>query len=127
MRRADNSLSLLRAVGDRVRETRISLGWTQFDLAQRLGVSPQKISDLELASRDIDIGLVEIVRVAKALSVPARQLLFPSPHANKPKERRRVGSRTRIDPQDAHGLCDPRHPETLCDECRALYVAATAE
>ncbi len=58
----------------RVRQERQRRGWTQQELADRVGVRRATISDLERrAVRRLEIGLLD--RIAKALRVPVKRLI----------------------------------------------------
>ena len=58
----------------RVRQERQRRGWTQQELADRVGVRRATISDLERRTvRRLNLGLLE--RIAKALRVPAKRLI----------------------------------------------------
>jgi transcriptional regulator with XRE-family HTH domain len=58
----------------RIRQERQRRGWTQQELAARVGVRRATISDLERrAVRRLDMALLE--RIARALRVPAKRLI----------------------------------------------------
>ena len=58
----------------RVRQERQRHGWTQQELADRVGVRRATVSDLERRPvRRLDVQLLE--RIAKALKVPAKRLI----------------------------------------------------
>ncbi len=59
--------------GLRVRAARKDLGWTQEDLADATGLHATYVGDAERGERNV--GLDNILRLAKALKVPPGQLL----------------------------------------------------
>jgi XRE family transcriptional regulator, aerobic/anaerobic benzoate catabolism transcriptional regulator len=65
--------SLLVGIGRRVRARRQSLGWTLKGLAQRSGLSPRFVSQLEAGDGNIAIGRLDAV--ATALQLPLTALL----------------------------------------------------
>ncbi len=71
---------LLLAIGRRIRKIRESKGWTQSDLAERLGLSDYRlVSQFENGRRDIRVSTV--ARLSSALgTVPAD--LFPDASAS---------------------------------------------
>lgn len=58
--------------GSQVRQIRRSLGWSQEELASRVGLDRTYISGVERGERNP--GLVNIVRLARALDVPVKEL-----------------------------------------------------
>lgn len=51
-------------VGDRIKQRRIELGWTQDQLAQKAGISKSFLSDLENSKRSVSAhNLLDIARV----------------------------------------------------------------
>lgn len=67
----------LEPVGVRLREARLSRGWTQGRLASAVGVDQSSISRFE--SRAMSPTFEDTVRVARALEVPLRDLLGATP------------------------------------------------
>ena len=55
------------AVGERIRERRAELGWTQDQLAQKAGISKSFLSDLENGKRSV--GANNLLDIARALGV----------------------------------------------------------
>ena len=65
-----------KALGHRIRERRLALGWTQAQLAGAAACSATCISDIEHGSRVI-IGASRLVEIALALGVTPDSLLPP--------------------------------------------------
>jgi transcriptional regulator with XRE-family HTH domain len=55
------------SVGERIRERRAELGWTQDQLAQKAGISKSFLSDLENSKRSV--GANNLLDIARALGV----------------------------------------------------------
>jgi len=55
------------AVGDRIRERRVELGWTQNELAEKARISSGFLSDLETGKRNVSAD--NLLSIAQALSV----------------------------------------------------------
>jgi y4mF family transcriptional regulator len=55
------------SVGERIRERRAELGWTQDQLAQKAGISKSFLSDLENGKRSV--GANNLLDIARALGV----------------------------------------------------------
>ena len=64
-----------KALGHRIRERRLALGWTQAQLAGAAACSATCISDIEHGSRVI--GTSRLVEIARALGVTPGLLLLP--------------------------------------------------
>lgn len=63
-----------RGIGQRIREIRRGRGWTQADLADRLGhVDYRLVSSLENGRRDVRISTLDLV--ARALEIDLREIL----------------------------------------------------
>src|SRR5438093_5750240 len=73
-------LSLLSHIGSRVRARRTSMGWTLREIAERSGVSPRFLSDLEAGRGNISV--LRLADVARALDVPLVSLM-PSDETQK--------------------------------------------
>jgi transcriptional regulator with XRE-family HTH domain len=67
------SADLARAIGAAVRGERSRLGWTQADLAERLGTSTSSIARLERADRVVSV--TELPELCEALGVTLDRLL----------------------------------------------------
>lgn len=63
-------------IGQRVRALRKESGMTQVELAQALGTQQTNLSQIERGIRGV--GLKQILRLSRALSVPADKILAPS-------------------------------------------------
>lgn len=62
----------------RLQEFRLAEGWSQRDLAEKLGVSNRAISEIESGkTRRVDIDLLE--RAARLFDVPVSALLSDAP------------------------------------------------
>ncbi len=72
-RPSDDVAVLLSRVGSRVRARRLDLGWTVKGLAERSGLSPRFVSQLEAGQGNIAIG--RLSRVASALDIPLSSLV----------------------------------------------------
>lgn len=68
-------MDMRRLVGQRVREARIALGWTQEELAVRSGFSQQYVSDLERGLRNPTV--VSLYEMAQALETTPVALVTP--------------------------------------------------
>ena len=64
-----------KALGHRIRERRLALGWTQAQLAGAAACSATCISDIEHGSRVI--GTSRLVEIVRALGVTPGLLLLP--------------------------------------------------
>ncbi len=58
-----------------IRELRLTLGWTQADLAEHLDVSRQTVNALETGRYDPSLPLA--FRLSRLLSRPIEELFFP--------------------------------------------------
>jgi Zn-dependent peptidase ImmA (M78 family)/DNA-binding XRE family transcriptional regulator len=72
------SATAAQLVGQRIREARVWRGWSQGDLAARLGRTQTAVSYWEGGRRSL--GVDELVEVAEALDVPVSDLLPDSTH-----------------------------------------------
>src|SRR5436309_5406888 len=72
--------SVLGQIGRRVRARRTSMGWTLREVAERAGISPRFLSDLEAGKGNISVA--RLADVARALDVPVVSL-FPSEEKHK--------------------------------------------
>jgi transcriptional regulator with XRE-family HTH domain len=77
---------LVKLVGERVRELRLSLGWTQNDLAMRLRAAVQRVQNIERGGENLT--LFSLARLANALEIEIGDLFGPHEHRVRP---RRVG------------------------------------
>jgi transcriptional regulator with XRE-family HTH domain len=66
-------VAVLAQFGANVRAARLDRGWTQEDLAHASGLATVQISRIERGGREIR--LTTLLRLLKALDVPAAQLL----------------------------------------------------
>jgi transcriptional regulator with XRE-family HTH domain len=66
---------ILRLFGEHLRELRVARNLTQERLAELAGVDRNYIGQIERGERNV--ALVNIVRIARALGVPPRELLAP--------------------------------------------------
>lgn len=77
------------SVGRRVAEERNALGLTQFDLAERIEVSPQYVGLVEQGRQNLTIET--IVKVANALEISVSALFEPATTSRPPPGRPRNG------------------------------------
>lgn len=63
-------------LGDRIREARTMRGWTQAELAARVGIDHTGISHLESGRRE-NVQIDTLMRLADALEVTPQWLLKP--------------------------------------------------
>jgi transcriptional regulator with XRE-family HTH domain len=68
-----DDIQFLRQIGDRIRERRIALAWTQADLADKCGLHRTFIGSVERGERNVAI--LSLRRIAKALRVNPAELL----------------------------------------------------
>jgi transcriptional regulator with XRE-family HTH domain len=66
-------LDLLAVLGDRIRRHRKLAGWTQVQLAERIGIDRTFLADVERGRRNISI--LNLSLIAKGLNVSLSQLL----------------------------------------------------
>ena len=59
--------------GERIRATRETMGWTQSELADRLGWTKQRVSDLEAGRRPMT--LPTLSKLVKVLNLNPREFL----------------------------------------------------
>ena len=78
---AMNHAPVLSQIGSKVRARRTSMGWTLREIAERSGVSPRFLSDLEAGKGNISVA--RLADVARALDVPIVSLM-PSDEEQKP-------------------------------------------
>jgi XRE family transcriptional regulator, aerobic/anaerobic benzoate catabolism transcriptional regulator len=76
-----NHSPVLLQIGNKVRTRRTSMGWTLREIADRSGVSPRFLSDLEAGRGNISVA--RLADVARALDVPIVSLM-PSDEEHKP-------------------------------------------
>ncbi|WP_324191973.1 helix-turn-helix domain-containing protein [Nocardia puris] len=69
--------SLWAEIGDRVRESRLAAGFSQGELAQRVGLERSKITKIEAGARQISA--VELTRLATELGMPLGDFLHARP------------------------------------------------
>jgi transcriptional regulator with XRE-family HTH domain len=72
-RSAPTREAILSLVGDTVREKREVKQWSQEELAFRCGLDRTYVGGVERGERNV--GVVNLVRIAQALGVPASSLL----------------------------------------------------
>ena len=65
--------SLLKKFGSAVRQSRLSNGWSQEELAEHSGLDRTYVSSVERGKRNVS--LINIFRLAKALGITAGDLL----------------------------------------------------
>ena len=61
------------ALGERVRQLRLSRGWRQIDLAEEAGIHENYVSDLELGRKEICLRMLQTL--ALAFDMKASELL----------------------------------------------------
>jgi len=66
-------MTLMPKIGRNVKRRRVALGWTQQVLADRVGTSRIYVAQIEAATKEISLAMLE--RLAKALKVKAGDLL----------------------------------------------------
>lgn len=72
---------LLTQIGLRIIRRREALGWTQKDLAQRLGVAPQNVHRIEHGKQNFTVDT--LLKLAEALGTTASELFTGMPlHAS---------------------------------------------
>ena len=64
---------LLTRLGDRIRKLRKQRGWTQVEMAEKVGIDRSFLADVERGKRNISILNLELI--AKGLKVSLSQLL----------------------------------------------------
>ena len=64
---------LLTSLGERIRKLRKKRGWTQVEMAEKVGIDRSFLADVERGKRNISILNVELI--AKGLRVSLSQLL----------------------------------------------------
>ena len=65
--------ALLTQLGDRIRKLRKNRGWTQAEMAERVGIDRSFLADVERGKRNISI--LNVALIAKGLKVSLAQLL----------------------------------------------------
>jgi transcriptional regulator with XRE-family HTH domain len=68
-----DDIQFLRQVGDRIRERRIALAWTQADLADKCGLHRTFVGSVERGERNVAI--LSLRKIAKALRVAPEELV----------------------------------------------------
>ena len=68
-----DDIQFLRQIGDRIRERRLALGWTQADLADKCGLHRTFVGSVERGERNVAI--LSLRKIAKALRVAPEALL----------------------------------------------------
>lgn len=63
--------------GDIVKIAREMRGMTQSELAQKTGISPSHISEIE--RNRVEIGRMRAILLSKALGIPTPYIMFPRP------------------------------------------------
>ena len=64
---------LLVSLGDRIRKLRKKRGWTQVEMAERVGIDRSFLADVERGKRNLSILNLDLI--AKGLKVTLSQLL----------------------------------------------------
>lgn len=75
---------LRRQVGRRIGALREARGWTQEELAEKVGVSARYLQSIEAGTENLTLD--SLAKIGNALRVEARELLRPTPR--KPAARR---------------------------------------
>lgn len=70
---------MLHQIGARIFRRRHELGWTQNDLAQRLGIAPANIHRIEHGGRNLTIDT--LCKLAVALDISVAELVIGAPDA----------------------------------------------
>jgi len=65
--------ALLIRLGDRIRKSRKSCGWTQAEMAERVGIDRSFLADVERGKRNISI--LNLAVIAEGLNVSLSRLL----------------------------------------------------
>src|SRR5216110_858947 len=73
--------SVLSQIGRRVRSRRTSMGWTLKEIAERSGISPRFLCDLEAGKENISVA--RLADVAEALDVPIISLMSTDEEAKR--------------------------------------------
>ena len=79
MQKADYSISSNELVARNIRYFRQSYGWTQLDLAEIIGVSRERVSDIERTRTGLSLRLYD--RLRQAFQLPNHELLLRQPVA----------------------------------------------
>ena len=66
-------LSVPKAVGHRIRQTRLAKGWSQEELADRAGLHRAYIGQIERAEKVV--GIVTLAKIARALGLSLSNLI----------------------------------------------------
>lgn len=66
IRGLESTEEIIKEIGKRIKDKRISMNLTQYELSQRSGLSPRSISDLENGS---NLSLKSLIPVMKALGI----------------------------------------------------------
>jgi transcriptional regulator with XRE-family HTH domain len=74
-----DEIDFLRSLGDRLRERRVTRGWTQAQLADQCGFHRTFIGSVERGERNLSI--LNLRRIATALRVPPADLLPGRPRS----------------------------------------------
>lgn len=74
-------LDIYRRLGERVRRERERLGWTQEELAERAGLHPAYVGQIERAQKKVSLATVD--RLVEALGVSTSSLLDPAQHPDR--------------------------------------------
>jgi transcriptional regulator with XRE-family HTH domain len=64
---------LLIRLGDRIRKLRKSCGWTQVEMAERVGIDRSFLADVERGKRNVSI--LNVALIAEGLNVSLSRLL----------------------------------------------------
>jgi transcriptional regulator with XRE-family HTH domain len=84
---------VVRDVGRKLRELRMKRGWTQEDVAEKLGIALRNYQVMERGKQNLT--LKTIAKLARVLGVRAVQLLEPPKSRTVPRGRPRKNSRQR--------------------------------
>jgi len=55
--------------GERLRQLRLRRGWTQVEMAERLGIDRSYISDMERGKKNVCLPTLEVIAQALGLSI----------------------------------------------------------
>ena len=91
MHKADYNISSNELVARNIRYFRESYGWTQLDLAEIIGVSRERVSDIERIRTGLSLKLYD--RLRQAFHLPHHELLLRHPvAAHRAPEKRLLGT-----------------------------------
>lgn len=73
-----DDIQFLRQIGDRIRERRLALAWTQAELADKCGLHRTFIGSVERGERNVAV--LSLRKIAKTLRVRPAELLQNAAH-----------------------------------------------